>query len=49
MQKCGSPGFVAPEIFKGKGYNHKVDMFSLGAILFTLLTGKLLFDAESFN
>jgi serine/threonine protein kinase len=41
--KCGSPGYVAPEVFSGRGYSYKADMFSLGAVLFNLLTGRYLF------
>ena len=33
---CGSPGYIAPEIFKKIGYDNKVDMFSLGVILFIM-------------
>jgi len=34
--RCGTPGFIAPEIFGGNGYNEKVDIFSAGIILYTL-------------
>jgi calcium/calmodulin-dependent protein kinase I len=44
--KCGSPGYVAPEIFKKEGYSYKVDIFSLGSVLFNLLTGRYLFSAD---
>ena len=30
---------MAPEIFTAKGYTEKVDMFSLGITLFTLING----------
>jgi serine/threonine protein kinase len=46
MQKCGTPGYVAPEVFHGRGYSYKVDMFSLGSVFFSLLTGLLLFSGE---
>ena len=34
--RCGTPGFIAPEVFGGSGYNEKVDIFSAGIILYTL-------------
>lgn len=36
--RCGTPGYIAPEILKGKSYNQKVDIFSVGIILFILLS-----------
>jgi len=33
---CGTPGFMAPEIFSGNGYDEKVDIYSLGLVLYTL-------------
>ena len=32
--KCGSPGFVAPEVFRGPNYSYKADIFSLGACFY---------------
>ena len=31
--------YMAPEIFTAKGYTEKVDIFSLGILLFTLING----------
>lgn len=45
--KCGSPGYVAPEIFKKSGYSYKADLFSLASVFFNLLTGRYLFSAEN--
>ncbi len=46
-QKCGTPGYVAPEVFYGKGYSYKADMFSLGSVFFNLLTGCFLFSGNT--
>jgi len=46
-QKCGSPGFMAPEMFLAPSYGYKVDMFSLGAVFYQLLTGEYLFDGTT--
>ena len=45
--KCGSPGYIAPEIFTGKGYSFKVDIFGLGSVFFNLLTGRSLFSGTT--
>ena len=36
---CGTQGFQAPEMLDGKPYDEKVDMFSLGVLLWQMLTG----------
>lgn len=35
----GTPGFIAPEIFKGHDYTCASDLYALGVILFIMLTG----------
>ena len=45
--KAGVPGFIAPEVFKEGLYSHKLDVFSAGAIMFSLLVGKCLFRGSS--
>jgi calcium/calmodulin-dependent protein kinase I len=47
--RCGTPGYVAPEIFIDEQYTSKVDIFSTGVIMFNLLTGKALFSGKNFN
>ena len=37
---AGTPGYVAPELILRKPYGLKVDIFSVGAIYFTVLTGQ---------
>ena len=43
FERCGTPCYVAPEILRGEGYNSKCDIFSLGSLLFNLITGRFLF------
>jgi len=37
----GSPGYIAPEIYRGGKVDHRVDIFALGVLLHTLLLGRL--------
>ena len=36
---AGTPGYIAPEVFKGSGLNFKTDIFALGMVMFEILSG----------
>ncbi|CAI2368652.1 unnamed protein product [Moneuplotes crassus] len=38
---CGTIKYIAPETISGMSYNHTVDWWSMGIILYRMLTGKL--------
>ena len=40
FERCGIPGYVAPEILQKKCYGYKSDMFGAGVIFYNILTGK---------
>jgi len=44
---CGTPYFFAPELVKDAGYSRAVDCWSLGVILYFILSGKLAFMSKS--
>ncbi|CAD8080020.1 unnamed protein product [Paramecium sonneborni] len=53
FKRCGTPGFVAPEILIYKEgdpfYDEKCDVFSAGVIFFILLTGKQPFQGADYK
>lgn len=45
---CGSPPYAAPEVFSGQQYyGPEIDIWSLGVILFVLVTGTLPFNSDN--
>lgn len=44
---CGSPLYMAPEILRGESYNAKADLWSVGAVLYEMSTGKPPFRASN--
>jgi len=45
----GSPVYMAPEVIKGKEYNSKAEIWSLGCVLFELLFGECPFEEASIS
>ncbi len=46
---CGTPGYISPEALRKEGYSLKSDIFSVGAMLFSVFTGHHLFNAEDYT
>lgn len=46
---CGTPGYIAPEALSGRGFNKKSDIFSVGSILYSVLTMKNLFSGDTYK
>lgn len=44
---AGTPYYMAPEIMNGDNYNSKVDIWSLGVILYVFMSGYLPFQGEN--
>ena len=44
---CGTPGFIAPEILNENPCSPKSDIFSLGCILYSMVSGANLFPGAN--
>lgn len=44
---CGSPLYMAPEILKSEKYDAKADLWSIGAIIYEMVTGRPPFRAQN--
>jgi len=44
---CGTPIYMAPEVIDDLGYSQQCDIWSIGVIMYTLLTGRPPFVAET--
>ena len=42
--RLGSPAYVAPEIFLGRKYNHSIDVYAFGIVMWELLNRRIPYD-----
>jgi serine/threonine protein kinase len=47
LSGIGSPAYMSPEQFKDQPINHQTDIYSLGVVMYQLLTGALPFTATN--
>ncbi|CAD8074963.1 unnamed protein product [Paramecium sonneborni] len=46
-QRCGTPGYTAPEILRNEYYDQRVDVFSAGIVMYYSLCGKTPFQGNN--
>jgi len=47
MTMCGTPNYISPEVLERQPYGLQSDLWSLGCILYALLTGTPPFECPS--
>ena len=47
--RCGTPGYVAPEVLADKSYDTSADMYSAGLLFYGLLAKKNPFQHKSYS
>ena len=47
LDSCGTLSYIAPEVLTKQGYSHEVDVWSVGCILYKMLTDTAPFAASS--
>ena len=44
---CGTPEYIAPEMLRKEGHDHRIDIWSIGVLMFELLSGYSPFCAKT--
>jgi serine/threonine-protein kinase len=45
----GTPFYMAPELIRGAAFDHRIDLYACGVMLFEMLTGVLPFEAQHYH
>ena len=45
---CGTPDYLSPEMIKGTGHNEKLDIWTIGVLMFELLHGRTPFEPKEY-
>ena len=45
--QCGSAGYTAPELLSNLGYDTQIDVYSLGSIVYEMMSGCALFGGDN--
>ncbi|CAD8147262.1 unnamed protein product [Paramecium pentaurelia] len=49
FSRCGTPGYVAPEVLHDETYDFKIDIFSVGCLMYVLLAGRSPFKGQKYD